>query len=94
MKPLDNSNICINKSGKVGIIASILASVAQFHIFDADGNTGEATATPVADLTLAPLESIPAARRAVLTDGQWYELGHINSAPSPPRHASPKPKDD
>lgn len=91
---LDNSNICIDKRGRVGIIGSILSNTAQFHVFDNDGNTGEATPTPVTDLSLAPLESIPAARRAVLTDGQWYELGHANSVPPMPRLASQKSKDE
>lgn len=81
MKTLDNANICIDKKGRIGIIGSILAATAQFFIFDADGNTSEATPTPVADLTLAPLDGIPHPRRAVLSDAQWAELGHANSVP-------------
>lgn len=75
LKPLDNADIVVDRSGTVGIINFTNAGV-EFYPFDADGATGGCTIVDPATLTRAPLESIPASRRAVLDDVQWRELGH------------------
>lgn len=75
-KPLDHSDICVDRDGNVGIISSFNGGKVQFYVFDADGNTDQPTDVDLEDLTRAPLDAIPPNRRAVLADIQWAELGH------------------
>ncbi len=75
-KPLDTSDICVDRRGNVGIIGGFGGGKVQFYAFDADGNTGAATECDLEDLTRAPLDEIPPNRRATLADVQWAELGH------------------
>lgn len=74
-KPLDNSDIVVDRSGTVGIINMTNAG-CEFYPFDEKGSTKDCTIVDVATLERAPLEDIPASRRAQLADVQWRELGH------------------
>ena len=76
VKPLDNSDICVDSRGNVGIIGGFANGGAEFFVFDSDGNTGASQIVAVETLTRAPLDQIPPNRRAVLADIQWAELGH------------------
>mgnify|MGYP001267668167 CR=1 FL=1 len=73
----ENSLICVDAAGHVGIVASIDGGgVAQFHRFDEHGNTAGPTPTPVADLVQADQAEIPEERR--LPVAQAMELGYLD----------------
>ncbi len=76
MSGIENSTICVDKAGKVGIVSSIFAGVVDFYYFDAEGNTGECSKVPLENLAKAHQGQIPAARLAQLAPEQWVDLGY------------------
>lgn len=70
MKQLENSTICVDQSGTVGI----LSDGAVFYPFDADGNTSTGPVVDLATLKQATREQIPASR--MLPDAVLDELGY------------------
>lgn len=78
MGEIRNSLICVDQKGNVGIVSELGGSSAVFYPFDADGNTGEPVQTPIADLTQATMEQIPASR--ALPPAQAAELGYTSGA--------------
>ena len=76
VKPLDNSDICVDALGNVGIIGGFSGGGVEFFAFDPGGNTSISQIVAAETLTRARLDQIPPNRRAVLADIQWAELGH------------------
>lgn len=90
---LQSSLICVDKSGRVGIIADMAPGAAKFAVFDKDGNTAAPVDVPYEDLVQAKQDQIPASRR--LPDAQAIELGYLSAPVAPAKAgAQPAPKSD
>lgn len=87
---LQSSLICVDKAGRVGIIADMAPGGAKFAYFDKDGNTEAPVTVPYEDLTQATQAQIPASRR--LPDAQAIELGYITAAPAKAQPQPAKPE--
>ena len=71
MKTLENSTICVDPAGTVGI----LSDSAVFFPFDADGNTDKGHVVDIATLKQVTRDQIPASR--MLPDAVLDELGYL-----------------
>lgn len=75
-REIENSLICVNRNGAVGIVAAITAGGAIFYPFDKNGGTEEGSLVAIGDLKQADASQIPASR--MLPDAQLIELGYLD----------------